>query len=91
MLVCSEYLHLEQLFMRLLKILWVFPSSLPYVSLYITWSPSLSLTDCIYTFVQRSSHKRKVHSLKSNHGFWVDWNLFYWRQPFWGTYREEGV
>ena len=36
-----------------LEILYAPPSSFPYVSLYINWNLSLSLTDSIYTSVQR--------------------------------------
>ena len=74
-----------------LEILYAPPSSFPYVSLYINWNLSLSLTDSIYTSVQRPNHNGKVQSLNSNRGFWVDWNLFYWHPSFWETYREEGV
>ena len=72
----------------ILEILWTLPSSLPYVSLYIDWNPLLIASTHLRSALLTNG---QVLSLNSNHGFRVDWDLFYWHQPFWGTYREEAV
>ena len=43
----------------ILETLWALSSSFPYVSLYITWNPFLSLTHCICISAQCSTRERK--------------------------------